>query len=108
MEQLEQASVDPEAATVQTILKGLQTSLVGRGLTGRLGKDGWSMVVGNPRQGRLTQRVVLAHADDGTLCWYWRWGGSDNEPAEHELICPGLAVDEVTERLARVLALAGG
>ncbi|WP_329245742.1 hypothetical protein OG417_50295 [Actinoallomurus sp. NBC_01490] len=54
----------------------------------------------------LIQRVYLALDDDYALCWYWEWSGPDrNEPGEYELLCPGGAITQASERITRVLAL---
>jgi hypothetical protein len=96
---------DAVAETAQRLLHVLQTALTSRGFTAKIHKTGWSLLAKNPRDGRLSQRVALAHGDDGALAWFWQWGGSGDEPPSHGLICHGEDVYQVTMRIVRVLSL---
>jgi hypothetical protein len=104
-------------------LRELETALTARGLTVRVEPDHWSLVAKNeaaepenPRDplaiaygpAKLVQRVQLATDATGALRWYWQWSGpSRDAPHEYEPLCPAAAIAEATERVARVLALAG-
>lgn len=102
-------------------LRELETTLTARGFLVRVEGDRWSLVAKNqaaqaddPRDPlamalgpvSLSQRVVLAPDDAGHLCWHWEWAHRGTETT-YERIAPAAAIAEVTERVGRVLALAG-
>jgi hypothetical protein len=108
------------------LLRELATSLSVREFTVRIEPANWSLVAKNELSAdadtdgppdplarafgpvRLTQRVQLATNDHGDLFWYWQWSGPDREaPPEYQPMCPAHAIAEATERISRVLALAG-
>jgi hypothetical protein len=108
-----------QAATER--LHELETALTAREFLVRVEEKQWALVAknqaaeaDNPHEPlavalgpvSLSQRVVLAPDDAGALCWYWAWTNRE-EPVQYELIAPAAAIAEVTERMARVLALAG-
>ena len=94
------------AAMAMSLLRELEGTLTARGLRTVVDEADWSLVAASPVQGLLSQRVVLAPADTGELCWYWQLGGRPDEAVEHEPICRGLATGEATERISRVLSVA--
>ena len=110
-------------------LRDLAKSLVARGFTVRLDPDNWTLVARNEAADdaddephsppeplaiafgpvRLTQRVTLAINEQGDLFWYWQWSGPERgSPPEYQPMCPAAAIAQATERISRVLALAGG
>lgn len=104
-------------------LRDLTTALTARGFTVRPEPDHWSLVAVNKAAEpddpsdplaiaygpvKLVQRVALATDDTGALCWWWQWSGPTRDaPGEYELLGPAAGVAEATERISRVLALAG-
>jgi hypothetical protein len=107
-------------------LRDLARSLNARGFTIRLEPENWTLVARNeaadddepdtPRDPlavafgpiRLTQRVTLALTKQGDLYWHWQWTGPERgSPPEYQPMCPAAAIADATERISRVLALAG-
>lgn len=93
---------DAVAVTARTLLEQLQAELTERGLTVKVDGVSWVLTATNPLNAHLSQRVTLAPDDAGVLAWHWTWG--DDDEVEHERICPGGAIAEVTTRLARVVS----
>jgi hypothetical protein len=55
----------------------------------------------------LMQRILLAR-NEGEPYWFWEWSGpSRGAPPEYEPIAPAGDIEQVAERITRVLALAG-
>lgn len=113
---------DATRAAAMERLHELETALTAREFRVRVEEKQWSLVAKNQAAAAdnphdplamalgpvsLSQRVVLAPDDSGGLCWFWAWTNRE-APIEYELIAPAAAIAEVTERMARVLALAGG
>ena len=107
-------------------LRDLAHSLSARGFTVRLDPDDWTLVARNEAADddepsgppdplavafgpvKLTQRVTLALTDAGDLYWYWQWSGPERgSPPKYQPMCPAAAIAQATERISRVLALAG-
>ena len=110
-------------------LRELAKSLDARGFTVRLDLDNWTLVARNEAvaadddirtNGRpdplavafgpvkLTQRVTLTLNERGELFWYWQWSGPERtSPPEYQPMCPAAAISDATERISRVLSLAG-
>jgi hypothetical protein len=109
-------------------LRDLAKSLDARGFTVRLDPDDWTLIARNEATVedddepsspadplavvfgpvRLTQRVTLALTDTGDLYWHWQWTGPERgSPPEYQPMCPAAAIADATERISRVLALAG-
>jgi hypothetical protein len=115
--------------TALQALRDLAKSLDARGFTVRLDPDNWTLVARNDAatadddtrtngrpdplavafgQVKLTQRVTLALTDEGDLYWHWQWSGPERgSPPEYQPMCPAAAIADATERISRVLALAG-
>jgi len=96
-------AADDVAATAQTLLEQLQAELAERGLTVKVDGVSWTLTATNPQNTHLSQRVTLAPDDAGVLAWHWTWPG-DGDEVEHERICAGAAIGEVTTRLSRVVS----
>jgi hypothetical protein len=102
-------------------LHELKTTLTAHGFLVAVEEDHWSLIAKNRAAAAddphdplpvalgpvsLAQRVALAPDDAGDLCWFWAWTSRD-APVQYELIAPASAIAEVTERMARVLAMTG-
>jgi hypothetical protein len=121
---MKQTQVDGNDATRQAAierLRELETALTAREFLVRVEENHWSLAAKNQAAAAddpndplalalgpvsLSQRVVLAPNDVGALCWFWAWTNRD-APIEYEYLAPAAAIAEVTERMSRVLALAG-
>jgi hypothetical protein len=115
--------------TAPLLLRDLAKSLDARGFTVRLDLDNWTLVARNEApaadddtrtdgrpdplavaygQVKLTQCVTLALTDAGDLYWHWQWSGPERgSPPEYQPMCPAADIADATERISRVLALAG-
>jgi hypothetical protein len=119
----------PVKETALLLLRDLAKSLDARGFTVRLDPDNWTLVARNEAaaaaadtrtngrpdplamafgQVKLTQCVTLALTAEGDLYWHWQWSGPERgSPPEYQPMCPAAAIVDATERISRVLALAG-
>lgn len=92
--------------TALALLEDLQERLVERQLKATIDETNWSLLAVNPYHANLSQRVVLAEDPAGVLTWYWAWDNDsdDEQPGQHERICPGVAIAEASIRVARVIS----